>query len=248
MRSVVRWAVPGLLALGAILLLSGVQRQKSERLESGQRVFLASCAMCHGERGAGDGPLSGELMKEAGAKPARLNDAARLTQLGREGVRRVIVAGGGHTARSNLMPAWGEKLGPKLADDVTDFVMSLPGLTPGAPTATIEKYLQAPPGTPAEGRRLFVYYCSGCHGLSGQGDGVYAKTLRVRNKVWPRNLTQTPYFAKKTDQDIYVVVALGGGHAGKSPMMPAWTVTLTPAQIKDLVSYIRVISKTQPRP
>jgi len=126
--------------------------------------------------------------------------------------------------------------------------MTLPGLHPSTPTATIEKYLQAPPGVPAEGRKLFVYYCSGCHGLAGKGDGVYAKTLRVRNKVWPRNLTQTAYFEKKTDQDIYVVVALGGGHAGKSTMMPAWTASLAPDQIKHLVSYVRVLSKTSPRP
>jgi mono/diheme cytochrome c family protein len=223
-------------------------RSEADRLESGKRVYLSSCAMCHGDRGGGDGPLSAELMKEAGAQPARLNDPARLAQLGRDGVRKVIVEGGGHTTRSNLMPAWGEKLGPKLSDDVADFVMTLPDLTPGTPAATIEHYLKAPPGSPAEGRALFVYYCSGCHGLSGRGDGVYAKTLRVRNKVWPRNLTQTPYFAKKTDQDIYTVVAMGGGHSGKSPMMPAWTVSLTPDQIKDLVSYIRVISKTKPQP
>jgi mono/diheme cytochrome c family protein len=43
-------------------------------------------------------------------------------------------------------------------------------------------------------------------------------------------------------------VALGGGHIGKSTMMPAWTVTLTPSQIKDVVSYVRALSKTKSRP
>lgn len=252
MRRIVGVLMVAALAAGtsAWLLSCGLAgaRTDAERIDSGKRVFLSSCAMCHGDTGAGDGPLAGELMKDAAVKPARLNDQARLSLLGREGVKRVIVEGGGHTTRSNLMPAWGEKLGPKLADDVTDFVMTLPSLNPGTPTATIEKYLQAPPGSPAEGGKLFVYYCSGCHGLAGKGDGVYARTLRVRNKVWPRNLTQTSYFEKKTDRDIYVVVALGGGHTGKSTMMPAWTATLTPEQIKHLVSYVRVLSKTASKP
>lgn len=225
-----------------------VARTTPERIDSGRKIFLASCSMCHGTEGNGDGPLSSELMKEAGIPPAKLNDAARLSALGRAGVRKTIVEGGGHRNRSNLMPAWGDKLSPQAADDVTDFVMALPGLNPAVPAATLDKYLKAPKGSPEEGKRLYVYYCSGCHGLSGHGDGVYAKTLRTRDKVWPRNLTETGYLARKTDQDLYVVVSLGGGHVGKSAMMPAWTATLTPEQIKHLISYVRAISKTQSRP
>jgi mono/diheme cytochrome c family protein len=223
-------------------------RTAQERIDSGRRIYLSSCSMCHGDQGMGDGPLSSELVKEAGTPPARLNDAAKLAALGRVGVRKIIVEGGGHRNRSNLMPAWGDKLTPIMADDVTDFVMSLPGLSPAIPAATLDKYLKAPPGSPVEGKRLFVYYCSGCHGLSGHGDGVYAKTLRQRDKVWPRNLTQTAYFATKTDKDLYVAVSLGGGHIGKSTMMPAWSSTLTPAQIKHLVSYVRALSRTPSKP
>src|SRR6266542_1349646 len=108
-------------------------RTSPERLASGERVYLTSCAMCHGPSGNGDGPLAEQLAKESGTHPARLNDAARLKQLGRAGVYRVIVEGGGHTQRSNLMPPWGEKLGPVLADDVTDYVMNFPNRGPSAP-------------------------------------------------------------------------------------------------------------------
>jgi mono/diheme cytochrome c family protein len=251
MKTLVRIAVPVWLSVGVLAALfqgQATARTAAERLANGQLIFASSCSMCHGDRGMGDGPLAPALSKEAGASPARLNDPARLTTLGREGVKRIIIEGGGHRHRSNLMPAWGERLTPVMADDVTDFVMSLPSQTLTTPQATLDKYLKAPPGAPEEGKKLFVYYCSGCHGLSGKGDGVYAKTLRARHKVWPRNLTQTAYFESKSDQDLYVVVALGGGHVGKSSMMPAWTVTLSPQQIKDLVSYIRAISKTKSRP
>ncbi len=251
MRKDVRILLPVCLAAGvlaSLVMSQAAARTAAQRLESGHKIFASSCAMCHGDQGNGDGPLAAELLKDSGVSPARLNDPARLSALGRDGVRRIIVEGGGHRNRSNLMPAWGDKLTPAMADDVTDFVMSLPSQHPGTPAATLEKYLKAPPGSPEEGKKLFVYYCSGCHGLAGKGDGVYAQTLRARHKVWPRNLTQTSYFAKKTDQDLYVTVALGGGHIGKSTMMPAWTVTLAPEQIKHLVSYVRTLSRTKSQP
>jgi mono/diheme cytochrome c family protein len=216
--------------------------------QHGEQAFLAYCAMCHGDRGAGDGPLAPDLQKQGAAVPARLNDRSRLEQVGRAMVRSVIVRGGGHTGRSNLMPPWGEKLEAALIDSVTDYVMTLPDLSPGTPSATIAKYLAAPPGVPEEGRRLFVYYCSGCHGPYGKGDGFTAEALRIKHNIRPRNLTDQAYFAPKTDQELYVTVALGGGHVGKSIFMPAWTFTLSPEQIKNLVAYIRVLSGTTPKP
>jgi mono/diheme cytochrome c family protein len=218
------------------------------RLQRGERAFLTYCAMCHGESGEGDGPMAEKLREQGVAVPAKLNDRARLDQLGHRELVRVISLGGAHTGRSNLMPPWGERLSPAVIDTIADFVMALPDMKPGTPTSTVEKYLEAPAGTPAEGRRLFVFYCSVCHGMSGQGNGPMADTLWARNRIRPRDLTDGAYLAKKTDQDLFVTISLGGGHAGKSVFMPAWTVTLPPDQIKDLISYIRAISGTQSRP
>jgi cbb3-type cytochrome c oxidase subunit III len=216
--------------------------------QRGEQAFLAYCAMCHGERGAGDGPLAAELKQQNVTVPAHLNDRARLEQIGRSGVVAVVEKGGAHTGRSNLMPAWGEQLEPALIDSIADYVMALPSLSPGTPSATIAKYLAAPPGVSQEGRRLFVYYCSGCHGPQGRGDGFNAEALRVKHRVRARDLTDSLYLAPKTDQELYETIALGGGHMGKSVFMPAWTYTLAPAQIKDLVAYLRVLSRTTPRP
>lgn len=216
--------------------------------EHGQQAFLAYCAMCHGERGAGDGPLASDLRQQHVPVPAHLNDRTRLEQIGRAGVRAVIDKGGAHTGRSNLMPAWGEKLEPALIDSIADYVMTLPELSPGTPSATLAKYLAAPPGTPEEGRRLFVYYCSGCHGPYGKGDGFTAEALRLKHNIRPRDLTDSTYFAPKSDRQLYATVALGGGHVGKSVFMPAWTYTLSPAQIKNVIAYVRAVSRTPPQP
>ena len=227
---------------------AGAALKLTAQQERGAKAYLAYCAMCHGDHGAGDGPLAAELARRGGVKPAHLDDAARLEKLGSLGLRRIILRGGAHTRRSNLMPSWGERLAPGVVAEIAEYVMVLPRLNPGIPAATIAKYLAAPPGSPAEGRTLFVHFCSGCHGPEGKGDGFNADTLRVRHKIRPRNLTETEYFAKKTDRELYATIALGGGHMGKSVFMPGWTYRLSPAQIKNLVSYVRAISNTPSRP
>ena len=260
----VRWVAVGLLILGLMAFALSCGRKAEKIAEQtpaaapngaqprvdprGQEAYLAYCAMCHGEWGEGDGPLAEQLQKQSGIRPAHLNDRARLGEMGRQELVHVIERGGAHTGRSNLMPPWGERLDADVINHIADFVMTLPDLKPGIPASTIEKYLQAPPGTPAEGRKLFVFYCTICHGPYGKGDGLLADTLRARNNIRPRNLTDSLYLAKKTDQELYATVSLGGGHMGKSVFMPAWTVTLTPSQIKDLVSYVRAISHTASRP
>ena len=219
----------------------------AEQLQRGQEAFLGYCAVCHGDRGAGDGEMAAPL-RESGVTVARLDDEARGRQLGRAGLRKVIAEGGAHTGRSNLMPSWGERLDDPMIDDLTAYVSSLPGQKPGVNEATLRKYLEAPPGVPAEGRRIYLHYCSACHGPEGRGDGTYAEALRREHNIRPRDLTDSAYIGAKTDQDLFATVSLGGGHMGKSNFMPAWTVALTPEQIKSVVSYVREISKTPPRP
>lgn len=227
---------------------TAVDPRQAERLARGHEAYLGYCSMCHGEWGAGDGPLSEQLRDQGGVVPAHLNDRGRLDAIGRAEVVRVIEKGGAHTRRSNLMPPWGERIPRTRIEEIADFVMTLPDLKPGVPPATIAQYLAAPPGSAPDGRKLYVQYCVLCHGPNARGDGVYADTLRMRNNIRPRDLTDSVYFAKKTDEQLYVVVALGGGHGGKSVYMPNWSVSIPPDQIKDLVSYIRAISRTAARP
>ena len=45
-----------------------------------------------------------------------------------------------------------------------------------------------------------------------------------------------------------MVISEGGGAMGKSVYMPHWGGYLTAPQIKDVISYVRVISHTVARP
>jgi cbb3-type cytochrome c oxidase subunit III len=257
MRSMIRAAVPMVLGAGLFALPlfaknaappDSVEPKLNPQQERGARAFLAYCALCHGNNGSGDGPLAAQLGKRTGAPPVHLDDASRIDRLGRAGVRTVVTQGGGHTGRSNLMPTWGERLSPAVVSDIVEYVMVLPRLSPSVPPATVAKYLNAPPGSAQAGREHFVHFCSGCHGPQGRGDGFNADSLYARNRIRPRNLTDSTYFAQKTDAVLYETIALGGGHMGKSMYMPGWTYRLSPGQIKDLVSYVRAISHTAPQP
>ncbi len=219
----------------------------SAAAERGGRAFLSHCAMCHGNGGNGDGEAAAQV-KAQGATVARLNDADTMDRLTRDEIVEVIKKGGAHTGRSHLMPAWGEKLEPGMISDIADFVITLRTVNPAIPRSTLASYLMAPPGVPADGRVLFVHHCVACHGDEGKGDGPYGKRLIADHNIHPRDLTDSAYFANKMDKELYAVVSLGGGHFRKAVFMPAWTITLTPAQIKSLVAYVRSISHTTPRP
>lgn len=215
----------------------------------GRDTYLGYCAMCHGVWGEGDGPMAAQVEAEGGARPATLNDPILLDRVGRTELLTIIRQGGAKSHLSKMMPPWGSKLSPEVTEAVANYVMALPQFKPGIPRAAVEQYLAAPAGSTADGRKLFVFYCTMCHGPDAKGDGLLADSLWIKHQVRPRNLNETAYFAPKTDQEIYLTVALGGETTGHSVYMPGWGgVRLSPAEMKDLVSYIRAISKTESRP
>ncbi len=219
----------------------------SEAAMRGGRAFLSHCAMCHGTGGNGDGDAAQGIRKE-GVTVARLNDAELMDRLTRKQIVEVITKGGGHTNRSNIMPAWGEKVDAQTISDIADFVVLLRTANPAVPRATLAAYLQSPAGVPADGREMFVHHCVACHGDAGKGDGPYGLRLIQEHNVHPRDLTDTAYIGGRSDKDLFAVITLGGGHFRKAVYMPAWTVTLTPAQVKNLVAYVREISHTPSKP
>lgn len=262
-RHCVRWLVAAVLLSGLVTFVVSCQKRAEEpattavtstldsasmaTIDPGQEAYLQYCAMCHGQWGGGDGPVAAEL-RQGGAAPAALNDRERMSRLTRDQVIEVIRRGGAHTGRSNLMPPWADKLDHGTIERIAAFVQLLPDLKADTPPATIQAYLRSPPGSAPEGRTYYVFYCAMCHGPKGRGDGPTADTLFARNGIRPRDLTDSTYIAGKTDQELFSMVSLGGGHFHKSGYMPRWSVTLRPEQIKSLVSYVRSISHTPGRP
>lgn len=250
-----------LIVLGALSLLGACQpksptadaeQAKADSLrvaaaiEAGAPVYLQHCAMCHGDGGNGDGDVAPALAAK-GVKVARLNDLDLMSQIPLDSLRIIVRKGGAHTGRSEYMPAWADSLSPEQLDNVVQFIASLATANPAIPLSTLAHYLQAPPGVSSEGRSLFLHHCAACHGNEGKGNGPFAARIAAMdNHAKVRDLTDASYMSTLKDEKIYATISLGGGHFHKAVQMPAWNLTLTPAQMKDLVSYVRTLSETGP--
>jgi mono/diheme cytochrome c family protein len=89
----------------------------------------------------------------------------------------------------------------------------------------------------SDGKRMYQAYCSGCHGLSGKGDGPAAKTLPVK----PADHTRIE-MNQYTDQYLIEIISKGGVGVGRSAQMPAWGAVLKEPQVKEIVAYVRALS------
>ena len=89
---------------------------------------------------------------------------------------------------------------------------------------------------PAENAvQLYQRFCSSCHGRNGSGDGPNARYLPVR----PAIHNSAAAMSKRSDDALFDAISGGGIVMGKSPRMPAFGQTLTPAEIRGLVAYVR---------
>ncbi|MGH7884651.1 MAG: c-type cytochrome [Thermodesulfobacteriota bacterium] len=85
------------------------------------------------------------------------------------------------------------------------------------------------------GEIAFNNTCASCHGISGIGDGVAAAGLNPK----PRDLSDSEYLSKLSDDHLYKVISEGGGAVGLSPLMPPWHGILTEQDINNVISHIR---------
>lgn len=97
--------------------------------------------------------------------------------------------------------------------------------------------LAAPACLAADGRQLYEVYCTQCHGVSGDGNGVNAAQLSVQ----PRSHIDREEMSARTDEELFRVIQEGGAAINKSVLMPAWDGNLDEAQINALVEYLRVL-------
>lgn len=92
-------------------------------------------------------------------------------------------------------------------------------------------------GNAATGKTLYAAHCSGCHGNEGKGDGPGSQNINPK----PANHTDPQFMGSIPDSTLFLVVRKGGSVAGK-PTMPPFP-NLTDNEIKDLIAFMRSISK-----
>jgi mono/diheme cytochrome c family protein len=96
-------------------------------------------------------------------------------------------------------------------------------------------------GDAQAGAKLFAQRCARCHGASGKGNGPDLAKLHLDSP--PDNFTDKEINAELSDYKINKIVMGGGAAVDKSPKMPAFAGKISPAQIQDLIAFIRTLPK-----
>jgi mono/diheme cytochrome c family protein len=77
---------------------------------------------------------------------------------------------------------------------------------------------------------LYKAKCELCHGADGSGNGIFGKSMKMRD-------LRSADVQKQTDDQLIEIVAKGKNK------MPGYATSLKDSQIKDLVGYIRNLAK-----
>ena len=113
----------------------------------------------------------------------------------------------------------------------------IPALLMTLGTLVLVAALRAQAADPEEGKKLYMQYCSSCHGQSGKGDGPASAALNPK----PRDHTDNAYMSQLSEDHVFKVIKEGGASVGKSPLMPPWGPSLKDDQIKDVMAYLQVL-------
>jgi mono/diheme cytochrome c family protein len=89
--------------------------------------------------------------------------------------------------------------------------------------------------TPAQ--RLYLSQCASCHGA--RGEGSWRATLLLMR---PGNLADPRVMDSLSDEYLLMLIRNGGAALGK-PGMPAFGYHLTDDEIRELIRYLRTLSK-----
>lgn len=88
--------------------------------------------------------------------------------------------------------------------------------------------------------KLYNTYCVQCHGINRDGNGINSASMAVK----PRDHTDTKSMGDTPDETLFKAIKGGGLAVSKSVLMPKWEGVLNDDDIKELVTYLRVVSKT----
>ncbi len=118
-----------------------------------------------------------------------------------------------------------------------------PAETIPAPAPETEPPAAAEPVVPADpaarGAVVYASFCATCHGAHGDGDGPASADLDPK----PARHSDAAYMDSLSDEYLTQVIAEGGAAVGKSPLMPGWQGAIGDAEIRDVVAFIRTLSR-----
>ncbi|SRR5579884_1032257 len=91
------------------------------------------------------------------------------------------------------------------------------------------------PGSPQRGKLYYEGHCASCHGLGGDGNGPAGSGLNPR----PTNFKNAAVMSGLTDNDLERAILIGKANTA----MRGYSTVLQPQDVRDLIAYLRSISK-----
>jgi DMSO reductase family type II enzyme heme b subunit len=167
---------------GLVLLLEDLGKRGTglSPYATGDVIFAARCAVCHGARGAGDGPLASELLPaptDLAHGPYRFRSTAYGAAPIENDIMISTASGLSHTAMGSF-----KSLGGNMLEDLKEhekvlaaaYLATAPEPLPMSPLPA-----RPIPEMVASGRAVYAKAgCADCHGASGRGNGAKGVALK----------------------------------------------------------------------
>ncbi len=217
MKQTIKWKAPLVFSIG--LLLSTNAFADYSKSFDGYRVFKTNCFVCHGADGSGNGPLADKLS----VAPADLTSKGKMGQRSDRDLFRIIEGSSPHGQVSSDMPKWRFSLPQTQINSLITYLRYLHA----------SKYTVS--GNPQKGKQVYDNNCTICHGSGGKGNGTLTKVYDME----PADHSDANSMNQISNEKMYYLIA--DGTAGAS-LMPGWKDTLSAKEIKDVISYIRLLS------
>ena len=209
-----------------------------ESVTAGKAIFFEYCSGCHGRRADGRGPQSLNLIP----RPQNLRNAQFVKHLTDDRIFTSISGG----VRGTAMPAFEMTLTPEKRWHVIHYIRSLTAddtikLANSIEYQEVPKDIKnpIPPTTEsiATGKRLFLNYCSSCHGPKADGLGLIAPSLipMPRNLVAITSWGEKPFIDYMPDSRLYESIT--DGVPGTS--MQPWIKVLSNDERWSVLNFLR---------
>ncbi len=191
----------------------------SQSVLEGYKTFNRFCFLCHGRDGKGHGPLAEKLP----VSPANLSESMKVDQKTDYELFRTIQGSAPHGTVSASMPRWGLAIPEHDIYTLVDYIRFIHNA----------KFPQI--GNPLLGKIVYEEHCTVCHGDNGEGAGMLTYVIGMN----PADHTDSERMEQLPNE--YLIGIINKGSVGDT-LMPGWKGILTPKEVNDVVSYIRILA------
>ena len=219
-------------------------------IENGEKVYSENCSICHGKKGAGDGP-GAKVSSPFPRNFIKGHIKIRSTPFGKIPTDKDLFDAITNGSKGTTMPSW-EHLSENDRHSLVLYLKTLSKkfakFVKKGKTHKIVVITDPPKFTLASlkrGKELFIQSCSACHGVKGRSDGASTKKIVniATDAIWPRNLSK-PWKFRRGDKRKQIFQTLRTGLSLTA--MPRFSPRIfKDEQIWDLVHYVQTLSPSQ---